>query len=181
MGAGSDSPRKVLGGIDMADYSRLYMFPGGTPTLGARKLDVEKEASQQQSLQAALDFREKKRQFDLGYGLEKRKNDYEVNRPYFEPSSGGGSGGSDTKTISADIRDKTIASFRLGAMNYPNYDFKGAFDKANAHGVFDSVAPEDMAKILAEAASQTKAQASAAGSGTMTPEELKKLMSMFGK
>ena len=82
----------------MADYSKLYMFPGGTPTEKRRQFDLGLEdtqnARQQDALRAAVEFREKKRQFDLGYGLEKQRNDYEVNKPYFDPNSGGGDGGS---------------------------------------------------------------------------------------
>jgi len=67
---------------------------------------------------------------------------------------------SNQKSASANVRDNFINVLRTGALNHSNYNFKGAFDKANAHGAFDGVSSADMGAILKEVASLAKSSSS---------------------
>lgn len=75
------------------DYRSLYMFPGGTPTLGARQLTENarqydsslrdaQEARRAQELQAAKDRQLQQRQWEAEYQLKKQQADYDTGRPY---------------------------------------------------------------------------------------------------
>lgn len=80
-------------------------FRPGTQTLdrdkydeGTRQFDLSlkdaQQARKESALQAALDRQERTRQFDLSHDLARRETEYNVGKPYYNPTTGGSSGSS---------------------------------------------------------------------------------------
>jgi len=65
-------------------------FRPGTQTLDSRRFDEEKRKNEADALRQAMEFKEKKRQFDLSHDLARREMEYSLNKPYYNPASGGG-------------------------------------------------------------------------------------------
>lgn len=160
----------------------LYQYAPGTKTLDSQELDVTKQKYDADALQAALALKENARQADLQNTLGQsqlaettRANnmDYTLGQNKLtndQAASTTAATSATEKSNSANIKNNFIATIRAGALNHSNYNFKGAFDKANAHGAFDGVSPADMAAILAEIAAQNKARSSNGGLGTQSKQ-----------
>lgn len=78
-------------------------FRPGTQTLDGRKFDEDRrqfdlsladtqQARKADALRQALEFKEKKRQFDLTHDLARQETEYAVNKPYVSLDSGSSSG-----------------------------------------------------------------------------------------
>jgi len=144
------------------DYSQLYKFAPGTPTLGARELTEKgrqfdvglqdtQQARQAEALLAAKDFQEKRRQFDLTYGLDRRNTEYNTNRPYFEPDR--------TKQITpvnkasieaadALIQDMYDAKARMGKYKSPTYNYNWHITKAQNQGYWNNLDRADQLRVM---------------------------------
>ena len=62
-------------------------FRPGTQTLDSRRFDEEKRKNEADALRQAMEFKEKKRQFDLNYDLARLGAEYDANKPYYSPAS----------------------------------------------------------------------------------------------
>ena len=155
-------------------------FAGGTPTLGTNQLTETKRATDLENAYKAQALAETVRQANLDnaykqQSLAETAREANLDNAYktgslneniradtldnaYKMGSLGNSlqaaankyAANSAKSASATTRDNFINVLRTGAIKYDNYNFKGAYDKANAHGAFNGVSAADMKAILNE-------------------------------
>lgn len=153
----------------------LYSIAPGTKTLEAQALDVQAKKNEQDALQEALRLKETARQADMDNSYKTASlgetvrsnnmdNSYKTNALQASLAAAQQKTAAATNTaeinnakaVSAEVRDNFIAAIRAGGLNHTNYNYKGAFDKMNAHGGFANVTPADLAAILKEVSTLSK-------------------------
>lgn len=127
----------------MPDYSYLYKFPGGTPTLDSKKFTEDsrqfdaslrdaQEARKAEALQAARDRMDANKQWAADYALKRQETDYLTSKPYYESSGGGARKLSNAEIAQGfiqrnmpkfktanDMYAQVIRNMRAGAVDYP--------------------------------------------------------------
>lgn len=153
----------------MADYSYLYKFPGGTPTLDRRKLTEDsrqfdaslqetQEKRKAEALQAAADRREKQQQWNADYQLEKQRVDYETSKPYYSSSDSGSVRVNPASLGAADaiIQDMYNArTRRASAGDAANYNYYWHISKAQNQGWWNNLDRSDQERVIKAAQSLT--------------------------